>query len=200
VAIHATSDADQFRLKVKTLTIEVAAAGNAPAAVNNLVVTPTPNKVEATIVFEAPSVTIDGNEMTENLTNIDVLRDGVVIESVADVAPGSERTIVDNEEKGLTIGTHKYQVIPYNASGIGAKSDIIEVMVVTAVDVPYTFDFSQAGCLDLMQVIDNMPTARPGSGAPLTTPTATTAPRCPPTTTSSRYPSTWWLARSMPSA
>ena len=155
VAIHATSDADQFRLKVKTLTIEVAAAGNAPAAVNNLVVTPTPNKVEATIVFEAPSVTIDGNEMTENLTNIDVLRDGVVIESVADVAPGSERTIVDNEEKGLTIGTHKYQVIPYNASGIGAKSDIIEVMVVTAVDVPYTFDFSQAGCLDLMQVIDN---------------------------------------------
>jgi hypothetical protein len=95
--------------------------------------------------------------MTENLTKIDVLRDGVVIESVADVAPGSERTIVDNEEKGLTIGTHKYQVIPYNASGIGIKSDIIEVLFTVAVDVPYTVNLSKtadASVLDLFQVID----------------------------------------------
>lgn len=157
VAIHATSDADQFRLKVKTLTIEVGAEPTAPAAVTDLVVTPTPNKLEATIVFNAPTTTVDGNEMTENLTNIDVLRDGVVIESLADVAPGSERTIVDNEEKGLTIGTHKYQVIPYNASGIGIKSDIIEVLVTVAVDVPYTVNLSKtadASVLDLFQVID----------------------------------------------
>lgn len=154
VAIHATSDADQFRLKVKTLTIEVGAAGNAPAAVNNLTVTPTDNKIEATIVFDAPSVTIDGNEMTENLTKIDVLRDGVVIESVADVAPGSERTIVDNEEKGLTIGTHKYQVIPYNANGIGQKSEEVSVLITAALSVPYTFDLTkdQTG---LFTIIDN---------------------------------------------
>ena len=154
VAIHATSDADQFRLKVKTLTIEVGAAGNAPAAVNNLVVTPTPNKVEATIVFEAPTTSVDGNEMTENLTKIDVLRDGVVIESVADVAPGSERTIVDNEEKGLTIGTHKYQVIPYNANGIGQKSEEVSVLVTAALSVPYTFDLT-VDQTDLFTIIDN---------------------------------------------
>lgn len=154
VAIHATSDADQFRLKVKTLTIEVGAAGNAPAAVNNLVVTPTPNKVEATIVFDAPTTSVDGNEMTENLTKIDVLRDGVVIESVADVAPGSERTIVDNEEKGLTVGTHKYQVIPYNANGIGQKSEEVSILVSAALSVPYTFDLTvdQTG---LFTIIDN---------------------------------------------
>ena len=154
VAIHATSDADQFRLKVKTLTIEVGAAGNAPAAVTDLTVTPTENKIEATIVFDAPSVTIDGNEMTENLTKIDVLRDGVVIESVADVAPGSERTIVDNEEKGLTIGTHKYQVIPYNANGIGQKSEEVSVLITAALSVPYTFDLTkdQTG---LFTIIDN---------------------------------------------
>ena len=154
VAIHATSDADQFRLKVKTLTIEVGAAGTAPAAVNNLTVTPTENKIEATIVFDAPSVTIDGNEMTENLTKIDVLRDGVVIESVADVAPGSERTIVDNEEKGLTIGTHKYQVIPYNANGIGQKSEEVSVLVTAALSVPYTFDLTQDQT-GLFTIIDN---------------------------------------------
>lgn len=154
VAIHATSDADQFRLKVKTLTIEVGAAGNAPAAVNNLMVTPKENKIEATIVFEAPTTTIDGNEMTENLTKIDVLRDGVVIESVADVAPGSERTILDNEEKGLTIGTHKYQVIPYNVNGIGQKSEEVSVLVTAALSVPYTFDLTkdQTG---LFTIIDN---------------------------------------------
>ncbi len=154
VAIHATSDADKYRLKVKSLTIEVAAAGTAPAAVTDLVVTPTPDKIETTIVFNAPSVTIDGNEMTENLTKIDVLRDGVVIESVADVAPGSERTIVDNEEKGLTLGTHKYQVIPYNADGIGQKSEEVSVKIVTSINVPYTVDFTQEGVIDNFTVID----------------------------------------------
>ena len=154
VAIHATSDADKFRLKVKTLTIEVGAAGTAPAAVNNLTVTPTENKIEATVVFDAPSVTIDGNEMTENLTKIDVLRDGVVIESFADVAPGSERTFVDNEEKGLTIGTHKYQVIPYNADGIGQKSEEVSVRVTAALNVPYTFDLTQDQT-GLFTIIDN---------------------------------------------
>lgn len=154
VAIHATSDADKFRLKVKTLTIEVGAAGTAPAAVTDLVVTPTPDKIETTIVFNAPSVTIDGNEMTENLTKIDVLRDGVVIESVADVAPGSERTIVDNEEKGLTLGTHKYQVIPYNADGIGQKSEEVSVLITAALNVPYTFDLTQDQT-GLFTIIDN---------------------------------------------
>lgn len=154
VAIHATSDADQFRLKVKTLTIEVGAAGTAPAAVTDLVVTPTENKIETTIVFNAPTTTIDGNEMTENLTKIDVLRDGVVIESVADVAPGSERTVVDNEEKGLTIGTHKYQIIPYNADGIGQKSEEVSVLVTAALSVPYTFDLTQDQT-GLFTIIDN---------------------------------------------
>ena len=154
VAIHATSDADQFRLKVKTLTIEVGAAGTAPAAVTDLVVTPTPDKIETTIVFNAPTTSVDGNELTENLTNIDVLRDGVVIESVADVAPGSERTIVDNEEKGLTLGTHKYQVIPYNADGIGQKSEEVSVKIVTSINVPYTVDFKQEGVIDNFTVID----------------------------------------------
>ena len=154
VAIHATSDADQFRLKVKTLTIEVGAAGTAPAAVNNLTVTPTNNKVEATIVFEAPSTTVNGDEMTENLTKIDVLRDGVVIESFADVAPGSERTVVDNEEKGLTIGAHKYQVIPYNADGIGQKSEEVSVLITATLSVPYTFDLTQDQT-ELFTIIDN---------------------------------------------
>lgn len=154
VAIHATSDADQFRLKVKTLTIEVGAAGTAPAAVTDLVVTPTEDKIETTIVFNAPTTSVDGNELTENLTNIDVLRDGVVIESVADVAPGSERTIVDNEEKGLTLGTHKYQVIPYNADGIGQKSEEVSVKIVTSINVPYTVDFTQEGVIDNFTVID----------------------------------------------
>lgn len=152
VAIHATSDADQFRLKVKSLAIEIGASGSAPAAVTNLTVVQTPDVLETTITFDAPTTSIDGNQLTANLPKIEVLRDGAVIETIEDATPGSEYTVTDNN--GLTLGTHKYQVIPYGDEGIGAKSEEVSILVNAVLTVPYTFDLTK-DLTDLFTIIDN---------------------------------------------
>ncbi len=77
----------------------------------------------------------------------------IVIEYGEGVAPGAAISYVDNAED-LTIGTHVYQVIPYNTSGIGVKSEEKSIFLSVAYDVPHTFDFSE-NLLDLFGVIDN---------------------------------------------
>ena len=111
VAIHATSDADMFNLKIKKLVIEIGAEGNAPAAVDALTVTPLEDVLGATIAFNAPTKSIDGADLAEgDITKIEILRDGNVIHTIENPAPGSAHTYMDIAVD-LTIGTHKYQVI-----------------------------------------------------------------------------------------
>jgi hypothetical protein len=71
----------------------------------------------------------------------------------AGMIPGAEYSYADNAED-LTVGTHVYQVIPYNASGAGIKSEEKSIFLSIALDVPHIFDFSQ-NLLDLFTVIDN---------------------------------------------
>lgn len=73
--------------------------------------------------------------------------------AAAGLTPGAEYTYVDDAED-LTVGTHVYQVIPYNTSGAGVKSEEKSIFLTVAYDVPHTFDFSQ-NLLDLFTVIDN---------------------------------------------
>lgn len=77
----------------------------------------------------------------------------IVIEYEGTLTPGAEYSYVDNAED-LTVGTHVYQVIPYNASGIGVKSEEKSIFLSISLDVPYTFDFAD-NLLDLFTVIDN---------------------------------------------
>lgn len=153
VAIHAISEADMNLLKIFSLSIELGAEPTAPAAVTDLAVVAGDNKLEATVSFKAPSKTVAGEDLTANLTKIEILRDGAVIKTLEDVAPGSEQSYVDNDPT-LTAGTYVYQVIPYNASGIGLKSDEIPVFISASVDVPYVADFTQEGVINMFQAID----------------------------------------------
>ena len=277
--IHATSDADQFRLAVANFLVEAGVEGTAPAAVTDLAVVQTPDELEAVVSFKAPTKTVGGADLTD-LTKIDVLRDGAVVKSFENVAensiswtaseqgyenqqdvtaidfgngytatlaknegnngpkyytsgtalrmysyntltikgsaikkvtftfvdrnelevkegngvltidgmtgtwtgladeivfnvtkasskqariqkieietgltltPGAEYSYVD---AGLTIGNHVYQVIPYNATGVGVKSEEKTVFISATLDVPHTFDFTQ-DLLDMFAVIDN---------------------------------------------
>ena len=275
--IHAISDADQFRLMVANFFVEAGAEATAPAAVTDLAVAQTPDKLEAVVSFKAPTKTVAGEDLTD-LTKIEVLRDGKVIKSLggaepiswdasaqgyenaqdvaaidfgggftatldgggntntpkyytsgtalrmygnntmtitgsgikkivitmtgnadqtcleaegftvenkvgtwtgnanevvftvtsgkqariqkieiegaaAGLTPGAEYTYVDDAED-LTVGTHVYQVIPYNTSGIGVKSEEKEIFISVSLEAPYTFDFSE-NLLDLFTVIDN---------------------------------------------
>lgn len=291
--IHATSDADEYRLMVKNFLVEAGVEADAPAAVTDLALTQTPNKLEAVVSFKAPTKTSGGADLTD-LTKIEILRDGQLIKTfdgtaaaplMADAAasaswvaadqgyenaqavssftigagvsaaladggnsnspkyytsgdalrmygnntmtlsgatmtkvvftltgnddqtqleanvgeyaldnkvgtwtgsaseivftvptgkqariqkieiwtegggstttgltPGAEYSYTDAE--GLTIGTHVYQVIPYNAAGIGVKSEEKSIFLSVALEAPYTFDFSQ-NLLEQFAVIDN---------------------------------------------
>ena len=155
VAIHATSDADQFNLKIKKLVIEVGAEGNAPAAVDDLTVTPLSDDLGATIAFNAPTKSIDGADLAEgDITKIEILRDGNVIHTIENPAPGSAHTYMDIASD-LTIGTHKYQVISYGASGIGGKSEEISVFLSAVLNVPYTFNLTTNETFSTFSIIDN---------------------------------------------
>ena len=131
IAIHAISDADMYRLMVNYLTIEFGAEPTAPAAPAISVVADEQAAVLATVTVTAPTVAIDGSPLTSNLTRIDILRDGTVVGSVEDVAPGADAVYIDEPDY---VGDHTYQAIPYNESGKGLKSEKVTVYV--GPDVP----------------------------------------------------------------
>lgn len=141
-----------FRLTVANFLVEVGVEAGAPAAVTGFNVAQTPDELETVVSFKAPTKTAGGADLTD-LTKIDVIRDGAVVKSfTGSLTPGAEYSYTDAE--GLTVGTHVYQVIPYNTVGVGVKSEKKSIFLSAALDVPYTFDFSQ-NLLELFQVIDD---------------------------------------------
>ena len=151
--LHAISDPYMYILHIENLIVEISADLNAPDSVTNLTVVPTENKLEATINFNAPTKTLNGAELTENLSKIEILRDGAVIASLENVAPGSEQSYVDADNV-LAIGNYSYQVIAYNAYGKGMASDAIVAYISNVAEIPYVADFSENGVFETCQVID----------------------------------------------
>ena len=151
IAIHAISSADLYILSVYRFSIDVAPDAAAPEAVSDLTAVQVPHELKNVITFTAPSATIGGEEMKENLT-IDILRDGEVVKSLAEVAPGSEQSVTDEVEAEAI---YRYQVIAANAAGQGRKSDIVTVRVSMPQDVPYEVNFTDEEEYDSFLVIDN---------------------------------------------
>ncbi len=151
--IHAISDADNFYLLADNFLIEVGPEPTAPAAVTDIVVTPFEETLGATITFTAPATAIDGSALTENLSKIEIYRDGQYIGEVTDVAPGAQVSYVD-QDVDLTIGVHSYQVYPYNASGVGQKSEPVDAFLTMVFDVPYTADLLDQSAVNAFSVID----------------------------------------------
>lgn len=152
VGIHAISDADEFKLFVTNFVVEAGAEATSPDAVTNFDVIATENKLEATVSFNAPTKAVNGTDLTSNLTKIEILRDGEVIKTLENVAPGAAQSYVDNDN--LTMGNHTYQVIPYNEAGKGVKSEEKTVFLSAEITVPTTFDLSKKDVFEFFQVID----------------------------------------------
>ena len=131
LAIHAISDADKYRLMVSNFSIDFGAEPTAPAAPAISVTADEQAALRAEVNVTAPTLAVDGSPLTANLTRIDILRDGSVVGSVEDVAPGATATYVDEPDE---VGDHTYQAIPYNESGKGLKSEKVTVYV--GPDVP----------------------------------------------------------------
>lgn len=151
IAIHATSAADQYVLSIYRLTIEVAPAPTAPAAVTDFTVVQVPNELKNVITFTAPTVSVAGDQLIDNIS-VDILRNGEVVKTFADVAPGSERSYTDE----ITAeGIYSYQVIPSNADGPGRRSGVVSVRVIMPRDVPFVADFTDEDVFSFFKVIDN---------------------------------------------
>ena len=152
--VHAISDADMFVLFVDNFLVEPSADFTAPNEVTNLAVESTvTNTPGAVITFNAPTTAINGEPLTENIAKIEIYRDGKLIATLTDIEPGQEIVYEDNDP-ALTVGTHSYQVIPYNANGIGMKSPVIQVHVSIIIGVPYFADFSSSDAMEAFGVID----------------------------------------------
>lgn len=149
--IHAISNADMWNLMVSNFFVEVGASPSAPAMVSDLIVSQVSGEAKVSVSFKAPSTAINGNALTANISRIEILRNDEVIKTLENVAPGSEQNY---EDVVPSVGKYTYQVIPYDADGPGQKSEVKEIKVVYALDVPYTFDMTQ-DLLDLFQIIDN---------------------------------------------
>ena len=151
IAIHATSAADQYLLSVYRFAIDVAPDAAAPSDVNDFTVAQVPNELKTVISFTAPTTTISGDELTENIT-VDILRNGEVVKTLTDVAPGSEQSYTDEVTDE---GAYRYQIIPSNAAGNGRKSGIVSVRVLMPKDVPFSIALSDEDAFDYFQIVDN---------------------------------------------
>lgn len=84
--IHAISDADEYRLIVANFLVEVAADPQTPEAISDLAAEALADELGATLTFTAPANSIDGNALTDNLTSVDIYRDGQVIKTFGPAA------------------------------------------------------------------------------------------------------------------
>ena len=136
--VHATSDADMYNIYVKNIEINLYPADEAPAVIADLDVVPGDNGAKsAQVLFTAPAKSVAGEDLTENLTKIEVYRDDALVGTLEDIAPGAECTFVDADET-IESGYHSYYVVAYNSFGKGIKSDKVTVYI--GVDIPAAVD------------------------------------------------------------
>ena len=135
IAIHKISDADQWWMGVHS--ISVAAELTAESVKEpRLGVQPDPYGAEnAVITVTAPGYTMGGAKLTENLSKVNVYRDGVVIKSFENVAPEDIKVFKDY----VTAGSYSYTAVAFDQNGdAGKKSDKVTKSI--GLDVPAATD------------------------------------------------------------
>lgn len=130
IGFHAISKANEFRLTLDSLSVEVAAEAKAPAMVDNLTAAADPTAaLKATLKFNAPTKAVDGSALTD-LTKIVVSCGERVVKTITAPAPGSAQEAVD---ENAVNGENAYTVVAYNAHDFGLKAS---VKVYVGQDVP----------------------------------------------------------------
>lgn len=138
--IHAISEKDRYFLYVDNFNVGMATTGSSPAPAANVSVTQETGELAAIVNFTAPSTTIDGSPITENLTKINLYRDGGLVASIANVAPGTQQSILDNND--LSMGPHDYHVVAMSNDSEGASSDTVRAFIVLPQSIPVVYDFT----------------------------------------------------------
>ncbi|MDE6669510.1 MAG: choice-of-anchor J domain-containing protein [Muribaculaceae bacterium] len=128
---HATSEAGSAFFLIDNIRLREMYSLDAPAAVKDLKVMAGETGVKkATISFVTPINNVEGKELDDDLT-VRILRDGVVIETIYDVAPDEPMTYVDNDAADRQVNTYEVICSNYYGAGVGTS-----VKVWVGLDVP----------------------------------------------------------------
>jgi len=116
IGFHAISDADQLRINITSYEIGAAMVGTAPGKVEQVEITPDINgELKAAISFKTPSVTVDGSDLTGNVT-VSVYRGEEFVKNVT----GAKGTTLSLEDTSIPEkGTYTYSFVTSNTSGNG---------------------------------------------------------------------------------
>ncbi|MDE6487611.1 MAG: choice-of-anchor J domain-containing protein [Muribaculaceae bacterium] len=134
IGIHGISDPDSFYLFVDDLSIETGVSGAAPAAPSDFKAMPDYNgATTATITMTAPTVDFNGEELS-SLDRIELARDGEVVHTWTEPAPGEALQYVDNVGES---GFVTYTAIAYNIGGAGRPATFTVHVGIDEPEAPY---------------------------------------------------------------
>lgn len=122
IGFHGISEADQFYLYIANIQVEAGAAITAPGFASNLTASQTRSASgwDCTVAFNAPTLTVNGDAL-QNISKIDLIRNGTLIHTFKAPTPGESLTHTDvNAPTGET----NYTLIPYNEGGEGLRTSI----------------------------------------------------------------------------
>lgn len=116
VGFHGISDANMYKLRISRMSITEGASGETPSGVKDLMVTSSdPYSLNATVSFYAPETTLSGAAL-DQIDNITLKRDGVLLKTFDNPAPGEHLSFDDTAETG---GLYTYSVCASNSAGEG---------------------------------------------------------------------------------
>ncbi len=131
IGIHGMSSPGHYFMNVTNLLLEPGIGASRPAAVTNLTALPHPTgEHSVSISFRTPSVDISGEPLKDDLTQVELFRDGISLKTFE--APEKD-VVLTYDDADMSWGYHTYSVVTATSGGLG---DAAEVTVYVGAHVP----------------------------------------------------------------
>ncbi len=118
--VHGISDADMYSLSLYNFSISAPMSADAPCEVGNIIITPdAQGALKANVAFTAPAKNYYGDKEITEITKIEVYRDGTLVKTFENPAPGSALNFDDTVEES---GTYRYEFVSFNSAGQGGST------------------------------------------------------------------------------
>lgn len=117
IAFHAVSPMKSYYLHLDNVSVSAAGDTGVPDVATDVKVTPDPQAtLKATVSGKAPEKNIAGGKL-ENISKIEIKRDGTLVTSLTGITPGAPFSYTDGAVP--TNGIHEYSVICHTETGAG---------------------------------------------------------------------------------
>lgn len=126
LGLQVSSKSEAWIFTVNSINIEQYADTEGPEAPSLSVTPDAAGELKASVSVIAPKKSITGSEITDNLDSIDLYRNGKLIHTWTSVLPGSSLSFTDVP---AIDGSYFYYAYPYNANGVGERSEKVTVFV-----------------------------------------------------------------------